>query len=131
MSSQLWRFLKRTVPLFILMINSCAIDLNEGAGIVQLIYAQPKKEACEFIGQASASDGGMVSGDFMSDADIHKGAANQMKNKAYEMGGNLVYIHQQFDENAKLTSTKTKQTMMGFVYRCDGLKQVQPKDTPE
>ncbi|MBE0468988.1 MAG: DUF4156 domain-containing protein [Methyloprofundus sp.] len=122
---------KRFVPLFILMINSCAIDLNEGAGTVQLIYTQPKKEACEFIGQASASDGGMVSGDFMSDANIHKGAANQMKNKAYEMGGNLVYIQQQFDENAKLTSTKTKQTMIGFVYRCDGLKQAQPKDTSE
>jgi len=131
MSSQLLRFLKYIAPLFILMINSCAIDLKEGADIVQLIYVQPTKEACQFIGQTSASDGGMVSGDFMSDADIHKGAANQMKNKAYEMGGNLVYIHQQFNENAKLTSTKTKQTMMGFVYRCNGLKQAQPKDNPE
>lgn len=65
------------------------------------------------------------------DADIHKGTANQMKNKAYAMGGNLVYIHQQFDENAQLTSTKTKQTMMGFVYHCDSLKQVPSKDTLE
>ncbi len=123
--------LKLMMPLLTLMVSACAVELKEGADIVQLIYVQPKKEVCQFIGQTSASDGGMVSGDFMSDADIHKGTANQMKNKAYAMGGNLVYIHQQFDENAQLTSTKTKQTMMGFVYHCDGLKQVPSKDALE
>lgn len=111
-------------PIFysvVMIITACAISLEKGAEIVQLIYQQPSADTCQFIGQTSASDGGMVSGDFMSDAKIHEGAANQMKNKAFAMGGNLVFIQQKFDENKLLTATKTKQTMIGFVYYCDDL----------
>lgn len=109
-------------------VSSCMIKLQEGAEIVQLIYIEPEAEYCRFIAQTSASDGGMVSGDFMSDAKIHKSTANLMKNKAYDMGGNVVYIQQQFNKNKDLTKTMTNQTMQGFVYQCQGLKQAQPKD---
>lgn len=112
--------------MMLVCIVSCAIRLQEGAEIVQLIYIKPNEQNCRFIGQASASDGGMVSGDFMSDAKIHRSTANMMKNKAYAMGGNLVYIQQQFNKNEDLTKTLTNQTMQGFVYQCQGLKQAQP-----
>ena len=115
------------IPIISISVFSCAIDLHEGAEIVQLIYIQPNEENCRFIGQTSASDGGMVSGDFMSDAKIHRSTANLMKNKAYEMGGNVVYIQQQYNKNENLTKTLTNQTMLGFVYNCQGLKQAQPK----
>jgi hypothetical protein len=108
----------------VMTITACAIPLQEGAEIVQLIYQRPSAETCQFIGQTSASDGGMVSGDFMTDAKIHEGTANQMKNKAFAMGGNLVFIQQQFDKNKRLTATKTNQTMIGFVYYCFGFPQV-------
>ncbi|BCG64305.1 MAG: hypothetical protein methR_P2078 [Methyloprofundus sp.] len=114
-------------PIFysvVMTITACAISLEKGAEIVQLIYQRPSADTCQFIGQTSASDGGMVSGDFMTDAKIHEGAANQMKNKAFAMGGNLVFIQHQFNENKLLTATKTKQTMIGFVYYCFGLPQV-------
>ncbi len=104
------------------MISSaCAIPLQEGAEIVQLIYQAPRPEHCQFLGQASASDGGMVSGEFMSDAKIHAGTANQMKNLAFAMGGNLVFIKKQFNKNKNLTVNKTNQTMIGFVYHCNNL----------
>ncbi|MCK5871142.1 hypothetical protein BMR07_03730 [Methylococcaceae bacterium CS1] len=114
------------IPIVISII-SCAIPLQEGAEIAQLIYTRPKEEGCRFIGQTSASDGGMVSGDFMSDAKIYRSTANLMKNKAYEMGGNVVYIEQQFNKNKKLTKTMTNQTMLGFVYQCKNLEQAQSK----
>ena len=107
-------------------VSSCMIKLQEGAEIVQLIYIEPEEEYCRFIGQTSASDGGMVSGDFMSDAKIYKSTANLMKNKVYAMGGNVVYIQQQFNKNEDLTKTMTNQTMQGFVYQCQGLKQAKP-----
>ena len=110
------------IPFIFISIISCAIPLQQGAEIVQLIYTKPDKETCRFIGQTSASDGGMISGDFMSDAKIHRNTANLMKNKAYEMGGNVVYIQQQFNKNEKLTNTMTNQTMLGFVYQCQGIK---------
>ena len=113
--------------VIVISIMSCAIPLQEGADIVQLIYIQPKEDKCQFIGQTSASDGGMVSGDFMSDAKIYRSTANLMKNKAYAMGGNIVYIQQQFNKNKDLTKTLTNQTMLGFVYQCQGLKQAEPK----
>jgi len=110
----------------LIAVSGCAISLEEGAGIVQLIYTQPNKSVCQFLGQTSSQEGGMVSGDFMSDARIHEGVANQMKNKAYAMGGNLVYVKLQFDKNKHITRTKTNQTMIGFMYRCSGLKQALP-----
>jgi hypothetical protein len=102
------------------------IKLQEGAEIVQLIYIQPSEDNCRFIGQASASDGGMISGDFMSDAKIHKSTANMMKNKVYAMGGNLVYIQQQFNKNEKLTNTLTNQTMLGLYINVRDLSWLSP-----
>jgi len=113
--------------IVLVTVSGCAISLEEGAEIVQLIYIQPNKILCQFLGQTSAQEGGMVSGDFMSDTSIYEGVANQMRNKAYTMGGNLVYVKQQFDKNKHISHTKTNQTMIGFVYRCSGLKQVQPQ----
>ena len=119
------------MPFFLISIISCAIPLQQGAETVQLIYIKPNKETCLFLGQTSASDGGMVSGDFMSDAKIHKSTANLMKNKAHEMGGNVVYIQQQFNKNEKLTNTMTNQTMLGFVYQCEGAKQIKLEESQE
>jgi len=109
-----------------ILVSGCAISLKESAKFVQLIYTQPNNKVCQFLGQTSAQEGGMVSGDFMSDARIHEGVANQMKNKAYAMDGNLVYIKQQFDKNKHITHTKTNQTMIGLVYRCSDFKQALP-----
>lgn len=115
--------------LSVLMI-SCAISLKKEAEIVRLIYIQPKEDQCRFIGQTSASDGGMVSGDFMTDAKIYRSTTNLMKNKAYEMGGNVVYIQQQFNKNKDLTKTLTNQTMIGFVYHCRGVGTSPTKGWP-
>ena len=122
---------KFLIVIIFISVISCAIPLQPGAGVVQLIYIKPNEETCRFIGQTSASDGGMVSGDFMSDAKIHRSTANLMKNKAYEMGGNIVYIQQQFNKNEKLTKTKTNQTMLGFVYQCQGIEHIKFKEAQE
>lgn len=114
------------IPVLSVLMISCVTPLKKEAEIVQLIYIEPKEGQCRFIGQTSASDGGMVSGDFMTDAKIYRSTANLMKNKAYKMGGNAVYIQQQFNKNKDLTKAMTNQTMQGFVYQCLGLEQVQP-----
>ncbi|RLA21948.1 MAG: hypothetical protein DRQ62_08710 [Gammaproteobacteria bacterium] len=115
------------ILIMVISVAGCAISLQEGAEIVQLIYIQPNEENCRFIGQTSASDGGMVSGDFMSDAKIHRSTANMMKNRTYAMGGNVVYIQQQFNKNKDLTKTMTNQSMQGFVYQCQGVELAQPE----
>ena len=116
------------IAFIVIAVISCAIPLQPGAGSVQLIYTEPNKEKCHFIGQASASDGGMVSGDFMPDARIHRSTANIMKNKAYEMGGNVVYIQQQFNKNKNLSKSLTNQTMQGFVFYCQGIEYTRPEE---
>ena len=75
---------------------------------------------CQYLGQTSASDGGMVSGQFMSDEKLYKNTENILKNKAYAMGGDLVYVQQKFNKNKHITKIMTNQTMQGFVYHCQG-----------
>jgi hypothetical protein len=43
-----------------------------------------------------------------------------------KVSGNLVYIQQQFNKNEKLTNTLTNQTILGYVYQCQGLELAQP-----
>ncbi|NOQ63884.1 MAG: DUF4156 domain-containing protein [Methyloprofundus sp.] len=115
-------FLKRSNPLILLILAlmSCAIPTQKGADIVAIVYELPVKDSCRFLGQATASDGGIVSGEFMKDERILKNTANILKNKAYAMGGDVVYIQQEFNKNKNITRVKTNQTMQGYVYHCQG-----------
>jgi len=101
-----------------LLITACATSLQEGAEAVVIVNIVPAEKICEFLGQISASEGGMISGEFMQDDKIKRGAINQLKNKALLMGGNTVYIEKDFNALKHLTPRKLNQTNIGLVYRC-------------
>jgi len=100
------------------LITACATSLQEGAEDILIVNIEPAEKICEFLGQISASEGGMVSGDFMRDSKIKRGAINQLKNKALLMGGNTVYIEENFNALTHLSPRKLNQTNIGLVYRC-------------
>jgi len=100
------------------LITACVTPLQEGAEEVLIVNVKPAEKICEFLGQISASEGGMVSGDFMRDSKIKLGAINQLKNKALLMGGNAVYIEENFNALTHLTPRTLNQTNIGLVYRC-------------
>jgi len=102
----------------LLLLTACATSLEEGAETILIVNVEPAEKMCEFLGQISASEGGMVSGDFMRDSKIKLGAINQLKNKALLMGGNTVYIEENFNALTHLSPRKLNQTNIGLVYRC-------------
>lgn len=112
--------MKRACVIGILFIlTACAITpLDEGAEIVLLIDFKPDEKMCEFLGQVSASEGGAIFGEFMSNHKIKEGAFNQLKNSALEMGGNTVYIKSSFNALKHLTPVTLNQTHMAHVYLC-------------
>jgi len=100
------------------LLTACATSLEEGAEKVLLVNIKPSDKMCEFLGQVSASEGGMVFGEFMSNNKIKEGAHNQLKNSALKMGGNTVYIERSFNDLKHLTPVKLNQTNIAYIYLC-------------
>jgi hypothetical protein len=73
---------------------------------------------CEFLGQVSASEGGLIFGEFMSNRKIKEGAHNQLKNSALKMGGNTVYVERSFNDLKHLTPVTLNQTNIAYIYLC-------------
>ena len=79
-------------PLFVAMalLGCSAIPLNPGAEKVRLTYNEPK--GCKFLGDVTGSQGNEFTGELTSNATMETGARNDLKNKAFALGGNVVYV---------------------------------------
>lgn len=108
-----------------LTLTACqAIKLNPGAERVRLTHNEPGKE-CEFLGDITGNQGDFFTGGFTSNADLETGARNDLKNQAFNMGGNTIYILTQragetasYDSEHGGGSSQTNVTLTGNVYRC-------------
>jgi len=111
------------------MLASCAsVQLNPEAMKVRITHNEPQN--CEFLGDVTGSQGNAFTGAWTSNANMETGARNALKNKAYAMGGNTVYI---LTNRAGVTgsgstnaygaySQRTQQTnvtLSGSVFRCN------------
>lgn len=109
-----------------LSLSACqAIKLNPAAEKVRLTHNEPG-QGCEFLGDITGNQGDFFTGGFTSNADLETGARNDLKNKAYNMGGNIIYILTQragetssYDSEHGGGSSQTNVTLTGNVYRCD------------
>lgn len=106
------------VGLLFILTACAATPLEEGAEKILLINFKPSEKMCEFLGQVSASEGGMIFGEFMSNHKIKEGAYNQLKNSTLKMGGNTVYVERSFNSLKHLTPVTLNQTNIAYVYRC-------------
>lgn len=106
-------------------LNACtAVPLQNGAKLVRLTNSEPMKE-CKYLGDVTGSQGDFFTGEFTSNADLETGARNDLKNKAYDMGGNVIYLLTQragqtgsFDKDFGGGSVQTNVTLSGNVYHC-------------
>lgn len=109
----------------VLGISACSsIPLEPGATLVRLTNNEPTTE-CKFLGYITGNQGDFFTGEFTSNADLETGARNDLKNKAYQMGGNVIYL---LTERAGQTgsynrdfgggSSQTNVTLSGNVYHC-------------
>ena len=108
------RYLIATVP----MVWACsAITVNRGAELVRVTNKEPGRE-CKFLGDVTGSQGNRFTGGFTSDANLETGARNDLKNKGFELGGNVIYLLTQRDSQTADTRDRKNVTLTGNVYRC-------------
>jgi hypothetical protein len=119
------------IPLLILtlLLVSCSsiIRTRDGAESVQLFfleqsgssrYTQSLETSCEFVGEVIGSEGHWYSYWFISNMLLLQGAINDLKNRVYAKGGNVVIVYRDLDFT-------TSVTLLGQAYKCS---QVESKD---
>ena len=107
----------------VLAASGCSAgSVRHGAKHVRLTNVEPV--GCQFLGDITGSQGGFWSGSFTSNRNLETGARNDLKNRAYKMGGNVVYLLTQRAAYSGGVShgsgggAETSVILAGNVYRC-------------
>ncbi|HAE8132428.1 DUF4156 domain-containing protein [Salmonella enterica] len=107
-----------------LALTACSANsLNYGAEQVRVMTSEPGKE-CSYLGDITGSQGNFFTGGWTSNSNLEAGARNDLKNKAYKMGGNTVVLLTQragqtgSSWHGSGSSKQTNVTLSGNVYRC-------------
>lgn len=75
----------------LMMLVGCqATEMKPGAEKVRIMQSEPK--GCKYMGEATGNQGNFFTGAYTSNANLETGARNELKNKALEMGGNVIVI---------------------------------------
>lgn len=109
--------MKKILVCFVgLALTACSANsLNYGAEQVRVMTSEPGKE-CSYLGDITGSQGNFFTGGWTSNSNLETGARNDLKNKAYKMGGNTVVL---LTQRAGQTGTRfwLKQTNQCHVKR--------------
>lgn len=99
--------MKKILVCFVgLALTACSANsLNYGAEQVRVMTSEPGKE-CSYLGDITGSQGNFFTGGWTSNSNLETGARNDLKNKAYKMGGNTVVL---------LPSVQARQEVHGTV----------------
>jgi Domain of unknown function (DUF4156) len=110
----------KVVYLFAVVLIVCAcsaISVKPGAERVRVTNTEPGRE-CKFLGDVTGSQGNRFTGGYTSDANLETGARNDLKNKAFDIGGNVVYLLFQRESQTGDVRDRKNVTLSGNVYRC-------------
>ena len=100
------------------MVYACsAISVKPGAELVRITNTEPGRE-CKSLGDVTGSQGNRFTGGYTSEANLETGARNDLKNKAFDIGGNVIYLLFQRDSQTGDTRDRKNVTLSGNVYRC-------------
>lgn len=101
-----------------LLVGCSAISPTREGKSVELVTEKPAAN-CKQLGDAIGSQGNWFTGDYTSNKNLLLGARNDLRNKAAEMGGNVVWVQNSANTNAWGSLGTTNTTVLGVVYRCD------------
>ena len=105
--------------LFVLALSGCSANqVIPEANTVEIVNEKPDKNTCKFLGEVVGSQGNWVTGDFTSNENLVIGARNELRNQAYKLGGNVVYVQDMKNTNAWGSLGTTNTTAIGKVYKC-------------
>lgn len=125
--------MKRTVGFAALMalglgaFGCSATQIRPEANRV-IVTHQAAPKGCKFLGSVVGEQGGSLTGGWTSNKNLQQGALNDMKNKAYDLGGNYVVLENTNAGNTtsggfgssggSFSGQQTDVTHMGNAYKC-------------
>jgi hypothetical protein len=92
-------------------------SLPEAQGI-EIVNITPDEEKCKYIGEVVGSQGNWFTGDYTSNENLVVGARNELRNEAYKLGANIVYMSDMKNTNAWGSLGTTNTTAIGKAYLC-------------
>jgi len=101
-----------------LLIGCAATQVMRGAQVVEIVNEKPDEDKCKFVGEVIGSQGNWFTGDFTSNKNLVVGARNELRNEAYNLGANIVYIQDMKNTNAFGSLGTTNTTAVGKAYKC-------------
>lgn len=108
-----------SVPVAVISLTACSAKQTiPGAERVELVNEQPDTKKCVFVDEVVGSQGNWFTGDLTSNKDLVIGARNELRNEAYKLGANLVYIQDLKNTNAYGSMGTTNTTGVGKAYKC-------------
>ncbi len=107
------------LALAALTIAGCsAHQLRPEAGSVTIVINKPDPARCTYLGEITGSPGGWVTEDYTSNEVLMVGASNDLRNQAYDMGGNTIHLQKVDDSSAWILTGTTSISVTGGVYHC-------------
>jgi Domain of unknown function (DUF4156) len=107
-------------PVLVLLtgmgLYACAAaPLNSNATQVRILEGTPDAK-CQYIGDATGTQGNFFTGKFTGDGNLQQGALNELKNRAAAMGGNAITLLA--NRSGQTHGSETNVTTLGNVYKC-------------
>jgi hypothetical protein len=101
------------------MVGCAAASLKPGAEKIRISNQEPKN--CKFLGEISGSQGNAIVGGWTSNENLELGARNEMKNKALDLGANVIQLLTSADGSTigQYGGSKTSHSLMGNAYLCN------------
>jgi len=102
-----------------LLLAGCSTgnQLTSGGQNVRFVEEKPGAE-CQLLGSATGEQSNWLSGQHGEEGGSMRGAANELRNNAAAMGGNVLYGVTSPGQNMLSSFVPTASKMVGQVYKC-------------
>ena len=102
-----------------LLLAGCSTsnELSSSGQSVRFVEEKPGAE-CQLLGTATGEQSNWLSGQHGEEGGSMRGAANELRNNAAAMGGNVLYGVSSPSQNLLSSFVPTASKMVGQVYKC-------------
>ena len=104
-------------PALLLAGCSTSNELSSSGQSVRFVEEKPGAE-CQLLGTATGEQSNWLSGQHGEEGGSMRGAANELRNNAAAMGGNVLYGVSSPSQNLLSSFVPTASKMVGQVYKC-------------
>lgn len=102
----------------VILIGCSAKAVLPQAQTVEFVYKPVDTKKCTFVGETIGTQGNWFTGDWTSNQDLMIGARNDIKNQAFSLGGNTVFMENISNASAWGALGTTNTTIVGRAYKC-------------